>query len=178
MTSNGSKIAAEAEWCIGRSNSIHYREIRPIQGLGHRRVLPITVDCSGFVTVCFNWAGAPDPNGNKYGGQGYTGTLLRHGGPTTQKEAKPGDLVIFGAGTGNHVALVTHAGANPILASHGGEAGPIRIDFRSEYDWQKNHYGDGTVRWRTYLGEKADVDDASGPNLPDDLTGLGNRASR
>ena len=37
--------------------------------------LPLTTGCSGFVTICFYEAGAPDPNGLDYSGLGYTGTL-------------------------------------------------------------------------------------------------------
>ncbi|MHB8469552.1 MAG: Hint domain-containing protein [Gaiellaceae bacterium] len=45
-------------------------EMRPIP---LARTLPLTTDCSGFVTLCYHLAGAPDPNGRGYDGQGWTG---------------------------------------------------------------------------------------------------------
>ncbi len=140
----------EAQWMIARKGQIDYRQSRPMQGIGRakRRKLPLTIDCSAFVTICYNWAGAPDPNGLGYNGQGYTGTILSHGTQIARRNVRVGDLVVFGRGTGNHVCLVLSTGANPSLASHGGEAGPIRIDFNSELAAQKSyHGGDGTVRW-------------------------------
>ena len=61
------KIVAAARWGIANEPRIHYGEIRPIP-LG--RTLPLTTDCSGFVTICYYLAGAPDPNGLGYSGQG------------------------------------------------------------------------------------------------------------
>ena len=33
--------------------------------------LPVSCDCSAFVTLCYFWAGAPDPNGLKFDHEGY-----------------------------------------------------------------------------------------------------------
>ena len=86
---------------------------------------PIWCDCSAFVTYLYSWAGAPDPNGLGYNGTGYTGTLISGGqqlGGAAQ--AIPGDLVIYGAGTGDHVAIITEAGADPLTVSMGQEGDP------------------------------------------------------
>ena len=75
-------------------------------------VLPITSDCSSWVTsLCF-WNGLNDPNGLKFNGQGYTGTLLDHLPHIDKKQVRVGDLVVYGAGTGDHVAMVANVDAN------------------------------------------------------------------
>ena len=94
------------------------------------RVLPLTTDCSGFVTLCYYLAGAPDPNGLGYSGQGWTGTLLRHL-PATDAP-RPGDIVVFGAYPGRHCAIALTGGPDPLLASHGMERGPVAIRFSAE----------------------------------------------
>lgn len=95
------------------------------------RALPLTTDCSGFVTLCYYLAGAPDPNGLGYSGQGWTGTLLRHL-PELDGPPRAGDIAVFGAYPGRHCALVLRGGADPLLASHGMERGPIAIACSAE----------------------------------------------
>jgi hypothetical protein len=52
------------------------------------------IDCSAFATLCYKEAGCADPNGNDYNGEGYTGTLAKHGSPVVVPQ--PGDLIIYG----------------------------------------------------------------------------------
>jgi cell wall-associated NlpC family hydrolase len=122
-----SKIVAAARWGIANEPRIHYGAIRPVP-LG--RALPLTTDCSGFVTLCYYLAGAPDPNGLGYSGEGWTGTLLDHLPPTD--ELRPGDIVVWGAYPGRHCAIVLVPGRDPLLASHGQERGPIAIRLSAE----------------------------------------------
>jgi cell wall-associated NlpC family hydrolase len=121
------KIVAAARWGIGNEPRIHYGEVRPMP---LARSLPLTTDCSGFVTLCYYLAGAPDPNGLGYDGQGWTGTLLDHLPATAV--VRRGDLVVFGAYPGRHCALVLEPGDDPLLASHGMERGPVAIRFSAE----------------------------------------------
>jgi len=116
-----SLIVKQARWGVANEPRIHYREARPMPLTA---TLPLTTDCSGFVTLCFFLAGAPDPNGLNYNGQGYTGTLLAHGQHIPLAAVKPGDAVVYGPGTGWHTALVVEAGHDPLTVSHGQEAGP------------------------------------------------------
>jgi len=120
-------IVAAAQWGIRNEPRIHYGETRPIP---LTRRLPLTTDCSGYVTLCYFLAGAPDPNGLGYDGEGWTGTLLRH----MQHVAEPraGDVVVFGAYPGHHAAIVLAPGADPWLASHGQERGPVAVRFSIE----------------------------------------------
>jgi cell wall-associated NlpC family hydrolase len=135
------KIVAAARWGIAHEPRIHYGEVRPMP---LDQTLPLTTDCSGFVTLCYYLAGAPDPNGRGYDGSGYTGTMLDHLAPIAPDEARRGDLVVWGAYPGRHVALVLEPGDDPLLASHGAERGPLAVRFSDEDAWQ--------ARASTWLG--------------------------
>ncbi len=141
-----SSIAANARWGAANAAQIHYAQIRPIPVRDAPRTLPITTDCSGWVTLLYKWCGAADPNGQAYSGQGYTGTLLTHGRPITQAEALPGDLIIWGSYPGHHVAVCVEAGADPLVCSHGKESDPQLIRASQETAAQGRSY-----QWRTYL---------------------------
>ena len=116
-----SQIVKWAYWGAAHEPSIHYRESRPMPLTAG---LPMTTDCSGFVTLCYKLAGAPDPNGLGYNGSGYTGTLLSHGQHIPLAFVQPGDVIVYGPGTGWHTALVVKGGPDPLTVSHGREGGP------------------------------------------------------
>lgn len=130
------RIVAVARWGAAHQPQVHYAETRPIPlpAAGELPHLPLTTDCSGFVTCCYRAADAPDPNGANYSGQGYTGTLLAHARMVARP--RPGDLVVFGPGNGHHVALVVKAGRDPLTVSHGSEAGPLLIRVSAERRYQ------------------------------------------
>ena len=134
-----SKIVTAARWGIAHEPQIHYGEIRPMP-LG--RMLPLTTDCSGFVTLCYYLAGASDPNGLGYGGEGWTGTLLRHLEQLAPADVRRGDLVVFGRYPGRHCAIVLEPGDDPLLCSHGQERGPVEIRLSTESRFQP-----ATVTW-------------------------------
>ncbi len=130
------RIVAAARWGIENEPNIHYRQSRPIDGNRAKFKLPLYTDCSGFVTNCYEWAGGPDPNGLKFCGKGYTGTLLDACRRIPKSAVQPGDLVVFGAPPGNHVSLVLEAGDDPLLVSHGQERGPVEIRFSAQARFQ------------------------------------------
>jgi cell wall-associated NlpC family hydrolase len=132
VTSLREKIVAAARWGIANEPRIHNGETRPMP---LARTLPLTTDCSGFVTLCYYLAGAPDPNGLGYDGQGWTGTLLQHL-PVTAT-VRRGDIVVFGPYPGRHCALVLEPGDDPLLCSHGQERGPLAIRFSDEASIQQ-----------------------------------------
>jgi hypothetical protein len=137
-------IVSEANWGIANAASIHYQQLRPMDGLNSRHKLPLDTDCSGFVTLCYKWAGAPDPNGLDYSGQGYTGTLLSYLTPVSSSQVKPGDLVLWHrGGVGEHVSLVLEPGSDPLLVSHGAESGPYTVRFSAS---NRSHAG-ASVAW-------------------------------
>jgi cell wall-associated NlpC family hydrolase len=125
------RIVAAARWGIDNEPRIHYGQTRPFP-LSRR--LPLTTDCSGFVTLCYFLAGAPDPNGLEYSGEGWTGTMLDRLDAT--KTLRPGDIVVWGAYPGHHCALVLETGPDPLLCSHGQEHGPLAIRYRDECGYQ------------------------------------------
>lgn len=132
------QIVTNARWAIAYDRQIHYRQTRPIDGLGDPRKLPLYTDCSGFVTLCYAWAGAPDPNGLAYRGAGYTGTLLQTMRRIPKSGVQPGDLVVWGPGTGRHVALVLEGGQDPALVAFGPERGPVAVPYSAETRYQPN----------------------------------------
>jgi cell wall-associated NlpC family hydrolase len=134
-----SKIVTAARWGIAHEPQIHYGEIRPMP-LG--RTLPLTTDCSGFVTLCYYLAGTSDPNGLGYDGEGWTGTLLRHLEHVAAANVRRGDLVVWGRYPGRHCAIVLEPGDDPLLCSHGQERGPVEIRFSTESRFQPS-----TVTW-------------------------------
>jgi hypothetical protein len=141
------RIVAAARWGIANEPRIHYGQIRPFP---LTRRLPLTTDCSGFVTLCHYLGGAPDPNGLGYCGQGWTGTLLRTL-PRTDVLA-PGDVVVWGAYPGRHCAIVLEPGDDPLLCSHGQERGPLAVRYSDECRFQP-----APVTWLRALVEPSDA---------------------
>ncbi len=89
--------------------------------------LPQSCDCSSFVTGLAKWAGASDPNGLAYKG-GFTGTLLTHCNHITREQARMGDLIVYGPGTGKHAVFIMEKldHSDFWLASHGHPSDPGR----------------------------------------------------
>ena len=126
-------IVAAAHLGIRNEPRIHYAETRPFPLERH---LPLTTDCSGFVTLCYFLAGAPDPNGRGYDGRGWTGSLLETMENVDRRAVLAGDVVVWGEYPGRHCALVLEPGDDPLLASHGQERGPLEILFSDECRYQ------------------------------------------
>lgn len=125
----GQMITA-AIYTIDHGSSIHYTQgsLR-MSGVTNKIRLPNYpryMDCSSGVTWLYWQAGAKDPNGRNYNGQGYTGTLVTYGIPVSALEIIPGDLVFYGDGPSfTHVALaIKDRGPDAKVWSHGSEAGP------------------------------------------------------
>lgn len=131
-------IVKFCEWGIQNAARIHYAQVRPIPvpPPGKLPRLPLVTDCSGFATLAYRAAGAPDPNGNGYDGTGYTGDMLRHLHRIPRSELQHGDLVCFGEFPGHHVCLVLQGGPDPLLFSHGQERGPFAIRLSAEQRFQ------------------------------------------
>jgi peptidoglycan hydrolase-like protein with peptidoglycan-binding domain len=128
------QIVAAAECGYRNRDSIHYtQDARRMSGIRDQRrpsAFGEWEDCSSFATWCYWAAGAPDPNGLSYNGQGYTGTQVQNGRITANPQ--PGDLVFYGAGAvPRHVAVYV---GNGRVVSHGSEPGPtlVPIDYRSD----------------------------------------------
>jgi hypothetical protein len=119
----------DCNWAIAHKKQIYYRQVRPIPVNLPRFTLPFTTDCSGFVTMMAKWSGNPDPNGNGFNGQGYTGTMLTHLPHIPLSKTWRGDLAVFGPFPGLHVVTLLAGGSqvsNPAVCSHGGPGDPSR----------------------------------------------------
>lgn len=120
-----SDIVKWARWDVENHGRFNYTEgpqrMAQVHGPGTGAIF---ADCSAFVTYCYSWAGAPDPNAQGYNGTGYTGTLLSHGTPITLAQVQPGDVIVYGPGTGWHTALIVEAGPDPLTVSHGRQGDP------------------------------------------------------
>ena len=122
------QIVTWANWGVANHAGFTYSEGNDrMEGVHKPGVTPCVCDCSAFATYCYSWAGAGDPNGQGYDGQGYTGTLLSHGTPITVAQAVPGDLIVYGPGTGDHVAIVVQAGPDPLTVSMGQQGDPSYV---------------------------------------------------
>jgi cell wall-associated NlpC family hydrolase len=129
------RIVKWARWGVARTGEIHYTEAAERSAwlrASPANRLPLSTDCSGFATLCYRLAGLTDPNGLGYKELGYTGTLLEyaqhHGSILTDvSKARPGDLIVYGPGTGWHVAIIVQAGKDPLTVSHGQESEPAYV---------------------------------------------------
>lgn len=126
-------IVRWARWGVANKARFIYTEAACRMADEHRPVPssgPITCDCSAFFTYCYCWANAPDPNGLNYDGAGYTGTLLAHGRVIGPLEAMPGDAIVYGPGSGWHVAMIVDVTPNPLgflTVSHGQQGDPSLV---------------------------------------------------
>jgi lysozyme family protein len=146
------RIVQWAMWGCKNSGQIAYSQngnVRLSQ-LGKSASVPLATDCSGFATLCYSWAGAPNPNAaGAYDARqpAFTGSMLGHLRKVPRSAAQPGDLVVWTPpGSGQHVCLVVAGGADPLLVSHGDDSGPKKLRFSAEDAYQRSH-GHGTAVW-------------------------------
>lgn len=125
-------ICSNARWGVTNAARIHYSQggMR-LAELAHPWSLPLYTDCSAFVKLCYAWASVdgqrpPDPTGENYRPEGYTGSMLEHAQHIEQRVAKAGDFIVFGNHPGHHAVLMMEDGsvADPLVASHGRESDP------------------------------------------------------
>lgn len=124
------KIVAYALWGYNNRGAMHYAQYRPMDYLGSLKHLPIWNDCSEFVTKAYKSAGAPDPNGRRFNGLGYTGDELKNGKAVSLSSARPGDLAHYGPN--KHVAIYI---GNGKVISHGSEGGPYLLPLKYRGDF-------------------------------------------
>ena len=105
-----------------------------------RRGKHLCFDCSQSTGQIFRWAKLHDPCGVEFRFPGDTGLMLHHLATHYHdpRRARVGALVVFGPGTGEHVAMVIEPGPDPLLFSHGQAhtAGPIRFSVERTFHHQ------------------------------------------
>jgi hypothetical protein len=131
------------DYCVAHRGQIHYppNDVRT-EKVGtikswvdiHARVTSPhgwTIDCSQFCEALLRAVGCRLPFRD-----GYTGSFLEYLPHYTDgRAAYPGAVVVFGPGTGHHMAMVhtrdaTHG--NPLLCSQGSEPDPRLIHLANE----------------------------------------------
>jgi lysozyme family protein len=146
------RIVDWALWGCKNSAQIAYSRNGNVRlaALGKKGTLPLATDCSAFATLCYSWAGAPNPNAaGAYDARqpAFTGSMLSRCRHIPRSAAQPGDLVVWTPPrVGQHVCLVVAAGADPLLVSHGDDSGPKKLRFSAEDAYQRRH-GHGTAVW-------------------------------
>lgn len=145
------QIVKLALWGVKNNGRISYTQgAARLDALRTSEALPLATDCSAFVTLCYSWANAPNPNATgAYSPRqtAYTGSMLTHCRHIPRNAAKPGDLVVWSPPQdGHHVCVVVEAGPDPWLVSHGSDDGPLRLRFSDE-DAAQRRNGHGTVTW-------------------------------
>lgn len=115
------KIVAAALKAIQRqaaTGAYNYDQERPFP-LDLFGPAPVNIDCSAFCILCYKAGGGPDPSGNGFNGQGWTGDMEPNGAAINLSEAQPADLVFYPG----HVAL--YLGNNQI-ANMGSQGEPVQ----------------------------------------------------
>ena len=135
----GAKIVDRLAWAYANRSGFLYAQIRPMPA-SLRDPPTKKTDCSGYATLGFKDAGAPNPNRSDgvYDGYGYTGTLASCSRKVSTPQA--GDFAFYGSGTFSHVAVCDGAGG---VYSFGSD--PIKhyssAQYRSDFAgyWRSMH---------------------------------------
>ena len=104
-----------------------YQEMRPID---FNWVKPIRIDCSGFCISVYKKAGAHDPSGNNFNGEGNSVSLWQKGKKILQRQLHPGDIITFGVGGTIHAVICLQYGwftKDPLCASMGRQGDPHQV---------------------------------------------------
>lgn len=128
------KILDICREAIANAGAWHYHQWRPYQ----RHWAPgetFNGDCSGSTEMIDLMAGAADPSGWGYNGQGNTTSIAAHSHRIPAKWARPGDMVLWVSEPTAHVCILLKPGPDPLLFSMGSEAGPyaIRLSVEDPY---------------------------------------------
>lgn len=94
-------------------------------------------DCSQTVDIVCHVSGAKNPNTgtNSWRNDGYTGTEIQGCITIPKAQVRPGDLHVYGPGTGHHVAQALTGGPDPLMGSHGHNP-PVAVRDSVESAWQ------------------------------------------
>ena len=125
----------------------HYTQARVFHGFNVAPELPHANDCSGYVSLAYDWAMhhakvyLEDPLGFNYSGWGYTGTevhwLDQHGSPVPAGKYLVGDIVVYGhTREGSHTAVCRKAGSDDtaVWSSNGSERSPNPVKLHYHPD--------------------------------------------
>lgn len=135
-----------AQWGVLNNAKFEYTQSHPQRSeMFHREPGDlkgiITADCSQFYAAIAHWCGVPGMTDTD-----YTGTLLEKG--KIVRTPTPGDGILFGGGTGEHIAMVTY---NGYCIGFGHSPGaPNRVKRFDMIAWFKDH-GHPGVRYLSFV---------------------------
>lgn len=133
------KHALAAHWAMwllnAKQGKLVYSETGTRSQLFHRAPGNVpdgtAADCSQMCATVLHWAGFAGLNDTD-----YTGTLLQKGKVIPLAQAIPGDVVIFGPGTGSHAALITERdGTDWWVVGFGHQGAPDRGPLSGTAAW-------------------------------------------
>jgi hypothetical protein len=128
----------------------HYTQARRFGGFGVKPEEHHANDCSGYVSLAFNWAMMTtgvfldDPLGEHYTGWGYTGTLYEFlkAHPAPEDKYLVGDIAIFGTPSHTvHTSICRKAGTEKtaIFSSNGHESWSFGSDAPNQTTLEGSH---------------------------------------
>lgn len=138
------------DWTCANANLLHYIQQRPEADITFyestldgffRHGVTQELDCSSYDMMLFHMAGFKDPSGNGYNGFGNSAEFYSHLSHFTDPEATDlGSIVVFGPDGASHSAIVYQGGLeDPVLCSHGSEAGPHILPLSAFASQFKEH---------------------------------------
>ena len=128
---------------------------------------PLAFDCSAFCTYVAWLANGNDPNGLNFDHEGYTGTFLTNLLHVTH-DIIPGDYVVYGPGTGEHVAFIVEVHGPDILTISMGEQGdPSYVWVNPPTTVPSRGYPSDGRQPQTFLANH--TDSVKKPRTPQDL---------
>lgn len=128
---------------------------------------PISLDCSSFCTLVAWLANGNDPNGTNFNHTGYTGTMLDHCLHIPQAQAVRGDYVVYGPGTGDHVAFIIEVHGKDILTISMGQQGDPEYVWINQPSIPSRGYPVDGRQPQTFLANHTDT--TKNPRTPLDL---------
>lgn len=135
------------EWGIANHAWFDYVESRPMplqvekaDLAAARPTQRIRTDCSGWVTgAAYLTPGCPDPNGLKFNGEGFTGTILSFCQHVPFSQMLPGDLIVYGplpSGFHVSVAIAKQPNGDWMTGSNGHQGAPAYQLHSGMAQWQ------------------------------------------
>jgi hypothetical protein len=132
-TAMRSAICSAATWGVNNLKGA-WQATRPMPASLQQVNAAGGTDCSGFATLCYKAAKAPNPNGGPYDGEGDSIAMSEHGHKTSTPH--PADLHVWDSP--GHVAIEMGGGK---IAEWGSGPSPIMSTFDAENGLHGSYVG-------------------------------------
>lgn len=143
------RLASLMDGTVKNEPNWHYDAVRPLVLPTEAQALngKVISDCSFGCSILCNLAPAADPTGDNW--QGNSTSMFNRLPHITKVELKVGDMAVFGTQGRLHAMMVRDVSSDPLMWSHGQEAGPVFVKLSAEVAYHAQRYTDGNVV--TYL---------------------------